>query len=310
MTTANLPIIGIGACLDGQAVRYDGSSKSLNPQLAARLQAFTKLSYCPEAAIGLGIPRPPIHLVDHDGHKKIKDVATGINDVTDELTRYAQSVSAITPSLNGYVGVYKSPSCGTHRVKRHSLQGQVIARDSQGQFVYTLAKLNPLLPIADDVWLSDQCRLDSFITRVYLCSDTQQLPAAPSAAQVQKLYSTYKYLLMAHHPATYKTLGKKIANYKKNAELFTGILSQMHLALNSTATRKHHANTLSHIAGYYRRFVDSKKRKELSDMISNYRNGTLARTYILQQLALWQAQHPNSYLASQRYLNIQTKLSD
>ncbi|MEW8562021.1 MAG: DUF523 domain-containing protein, partial [Candidatus Thiodiazotropha sp.] len=57
------PIIGVSACLLGHNVRYDGGHKrdSFIAEILGREVEF--LPVCPEAAIGLGVPRPMIHLV-------------------------------------------------------------------------------------------------------------------------------------------------------------------------------------------------------------------------------------------------------
>ena len=55
--------IGISSCLLGQKVRYDGGHKH-NGYITESLGQFLDfVPYCPEVAIGLGIPRPPIRLV-------------------------------------------------------------------------------------------------------------------------------------------------------------------------------------------------------------------------------------------------------
>ena len=57
------PLVGVSACLLGHAVRYDGGHKR-DRFLTERLACCVEfLPVCPETAIGLGTPRPPIQLV-------------------------------------------------------------------------------------------------------------------------------------------------------------------------------------------------------------------------------------------------------
>src|SRR5690606_33117788 len=60
------PLIGVSSCLLGQRVRYDGGHKReafVVEDLAAR---FELLPICPEMAIGMGVPRPPLQLILED----------------------------------------------------------------------------------------------------------------------------------------------------------------------------------------------------------------------------------------------------
>ena len=59
--------IGISACLVGQEVRYDGSHKRDAYITNTLGQYFDFVALCPEVAVGLGIPRPTIHLVRKAG---------------------------------------------------------------------------------------------------------------------------------------------------------------------------------------------------------------------------------------------------
>ncbi len=304
MIVEEKPLVGIGACLTAQAVRYDGSAKALPEALNNFPQRFSFAPFCPETAIGLSVPRPPIQIIDTGKGLRVKDVATGQHDYSAALAASVQAFTAQHPSLCGYIGVFKSPSCGVYRVKRHTPQGQVIARDSAGLFVTTLAKQMPTLPVADDTWLSDSARCDSFIARVHLRHDSLALPEAPSPAELQSLYRNYKYLLMAHHPPSYRTLGQRVANYHPCARTFTAVLTQMHFALGHMASRKQHANTLAHIAGYYRKSLSSEQRQEIAQQIDCYRNGILARDEVLQTLLHWQSVSPVAYLCEQKYLAI------
>ena len=69
------PQLGLGACLAGQSVRYDGESNSANAHVLNILLQFKSRIFCPEVGIGLGVPRPPIHLVGGTGAVQALDVA-------------------------------------------------------------------------------------------------------------------------------------------------------------------------------------------------------------------------------------------
>ena len=54
--------LGISSCLLGEKVRFDGNHKHDSFLTGTLGQFFEWVPVCPEVAIGLGIPRPPIRL--------------------------------------------------------------------------------------------------------------------------------------------------------------------------------------------------------------------------------------------------------
>mgnify|MGYP003486032397 CR=1 FL=1 len=91
--------IGISSCLLGQEVRFDGGHKHNGYITESLGQFFEFVPFCPEVAIGLGIPRPPIRLVRHGQAIEARGVKDPALDVTDKLTAYAGKV-AVTISAS------------------------------------------------------------------------------------------------------------------------------------------------------------------------------------------------------------------
>ena len=50
-----LPLLGIGSCLAGNAVRYNGQTKSPNTHVRNLCERFQTRAFCPEMGIGLGV---------------------------------------------------------------------------------------------------------------------------------------------------------------------------------------------------------------------------------------------------------------
>jgi uncharacterized protein YbbK (DUF523 family) len=169
--TASKPVIGIGSCLAGNAVRYDGQAKNISPPVQAICETFELRAFCPEMGVGMGVPRPPIELVGSENAVRVLDVATHSLDYTGPLADYAKQVLDLAPELCGYILVRGSPSCGYEGVKRHSVNGEHLASDQQGIFARALAALDPLLPLEDDERLNDPGIRDSFVSRVHAYHD-------------------------------------------------------------------------------------------------------------------------------------------
>jgi uncharacterized protein YbbK (DUF523 family) len=59
--------LGVSSCLIGEKVRFDGGHKQNRYILDTLGQYFSFRPFCPEMAIGLGVPRETIRLVDVAG---------------------------------------------------------------------------------------------------------------------------------------------------------------------------------------------------------------------------------------------------
>ena len=81
--------VGISACLLGQKVRYDGGHKRADFCTEVLSHYFQFVPLCPEVAIGLGVPRPTIRLVQQGSEIRVQS-ADGQLDVTDRLREYGQ----------------------------------------------------------------------------------------------------------------------------------------------------------------------------------------------------------------------------
>ena len=304
-TPAARPVMGIGACLAGKAVRYNGQTKSPNEHVRDLGEAFELRSFCPEMGIGMGVPRAPIHLVGGPTQVRALDVETHSKDYTEQLADYANTVLGLAPELCGYILVKGSPSCGYDRVRRYADNGYGIGSDQQGIFAAALARTDPLLPLEDDGRLNDPGLRESFVTRAYAYHDWKQLCASGlSAHKLIGFYSRYKYLVMAHHVPEYRELGKLLANAGNRAvdELAAEFIAALMGALAQRATLRSHTNVLFHLAGYLKRSVPSDERKRLNSLIEQYRLGQIPLVVPLTMLKHHFANNPNAYIDSQVFM--------
>jgi len=80
--------VGISACLLGERVRYDGGHKRDAFLVEVLGKHVEWVPVCPEMELGLGVPRPPMDLVEVDGTTRLRVTATG-EDFTDRMHAYA-----------------------------------------------------------------------------------------------------------------------------------------------------------------------------------------------------------------------------
>ena len=158
--------VGISSCLLGQPVRYDGGHKC-NRLITSRLQAiFEFRPFCPEVAIGLGVPREPFQLVRTSGGMRVRGVSDAELDVTDKLEQYGRQIVTGHPEICGYIFKARSPSCGTDSVATWTEQGKEDESNGTGAYAAALMQAIPGLPVIDEERLQDDRERERFIEQV------------------------------------------------------------------------------------------------------------------------------------------------
>lgn len=113
----------VSACLLGDPVRYDGQSKALHHRLLNELVAEGRvISFCPEVAGGLPVPRAAAEIHAGDGDAVINGMAQvktqDGSDVTEAFVDGAQQALALCRQHNITIAVLTetSPSCGSRQI--------------------------------------------------------------------------------------------------------------------------------------------------------------------------------------------------
>ncbi|GAA6205616.1 DUF523 and DUF1722 domain-containing protein [Thalassotalea sp. SU-HH00458] len=296
--------IGISACLVGEKVRFDASNKPSNFCINELGQHATFKSFCPEVAIGLPIPRPTIRQIKRDDVISVSR-PDGSGDVTEALSAYGKKVASMTQNLSGYVFCAKSPSCGMERVKQYSPEGNSLKSDGVGVFAKEIMEANPLLPCEENGRLNDPIIRENFVARVYAYKHWQTVEASGlTKHKLTTFHSQYKYTVMSHDLVAYKQLGQLLAKADMPlAEMAEKYIFGLMAALKVKATRKKHANTLTHIQGYFSKHLKSNERQELCEQIDAYRKGLIPLFAPLTLIKHYLLQYPKDYLAKQAYLS-------
>lgn len=297
--------IGISACLLGQRVRYDGGHK-LSALCHDRLAPwFQFVALCPEEAIGLGIPRPPIHLTGDPAAPRVVGVADPTQDVTAELQGFGQRTANNHPELCGYIFMQKSPSCGLESVPVTDSAGNLITTSGNGAYAAEIRRARPELPVAEEKQLADPVLLENFITRVYTCAHWQRLQLDGLTRQaLLDFHQRYKYQLMATHRETYRQLGRALAQSSSQPlqPFAREYIQRLMQGLQHPATRGTHTNVLQHLAGYLKRDLSATQKQELQRVIARYHAGEVPLSAPVGLLRQHFNRYPNPYIAGQAYL--------
>jgi len=158
--------IAVSSCLLGEAVRYDGTDKHIEYITQQLAKEYNLISLCPEMAVGMGVPRPPIHLVD-DGHTiQARGLEHPENNMTKPLMQYGATVLEQHPDICGYIFKKSSPSCGTDKVKVFNVKSGEYERRGQGIYVTAIKTHFPSLPMIDEEACLDKEQMEAFFSSV------------------------------------------------------------------------------------------------------------------------------------------------
>ena len=167
---ADIPLkipVGISSCLLGEAVRYDGGHK-YDPLITTQLaELFEFRPFCPEMAIGLGVPREPIQLVRTDRGIRVRGIRHPEVDVTRHLQQAGNNCAREFADLCGYIFKARSPSCGLEGVPTWTEQGEQSGLDGSGAFAAALLSARPGLAVTDEARLQNPDLRVQFIEAVF-----------------------------------------------------------------------------------------------------------------------------------------------
>lgn len=296
------PRIGVSACLLGERVRYDGEHKRDAFVVDVLGSAFEWAAVCPEVAVGMGVPRPPIQLIGDPVSPRARGVEDPHLDVTAPLAAYGRRMALELDDIDGYIFKARSPSCGPSRVK--VIAGGKTRARAAGLYAREIMARRPLLPVVEEGQLSDPAVRDNFIERVFAHRRWRRLLATGFApVKLVEFHARHKLCLMAHGRVHYRALGRLAAEGGKTPrrvceQYGAGFMA----ALQHPATRKRHANVLQHLMGYLKKRLDAGDKAELLEVIDAYRLGQVALMAPQTLLRHHFRRFPHPYVARQLYL--------
>jgi uncharacterized protein YbgA (DUF1722 family)/uncharacterized protein YbbK (DUF523 family) len=305
MTYAERPTLGISSCLLGQKVRYDGTAKRdrwIVDQLGKHVDYRP---VCPEVAIGLGTPRPPIRLVGTPEDTRVVGVEDAGVDVTSALEDFALNTAAQLGGISGYVFMSKSPSCGMERVKLYNANGHA-EKKGVGVYARVLMESLPNLPCEEEGRLNDPMLRENFVNRVFTYRRWQSVRRAGlTPKSLIDFHTRHKYMVMAHSQAAYQRMGRLLSHLKgvDLAQLADAYEAELMTALKRRAGRKRHVNALQHIQGYLKDRIDGSDRQELADSIEAYRREEVPLVVPMKLLRHYFRRNPDHYIDRQWYLD-------
>lgn len=297
--------VGVSSCLLGRQVRYDGGHKRDRYVTDILGEWFKWVMVCPEVEIGLGTPRPTIRLEGDVERPRLVEPKSG-EDLSERMRSYSEKrVTDLQKlDLDGYILKRASPSCGMERVKVWSESGMPTKKGA-GLFAEVLLKRWPELPVEEEGRLNDPVLRENFVERVFCRHRWRSLNrGGRTRGKLVAFHTAHKMLLRAHNEAGYRRLGKIVASFgsRTDAEVFDAYEEEFFTVLRRRATPKRHANVLQHAVGYLKKLAEPAERRELLDLIEDYRQSLVPLVVPITLLNHHVRRHRVPYLAGQIYL--------
>ena len=297
--------VGISSCLLGEEVRYNGGHKHDNYCTTVLARHFEFKPFCPEVAVGLGVPRQTIRLVGEPGAVRVLGTQDSTLDVTDRLSSYAESVADSVGDLRGYIFMKDSPSCGLYSAKVYSKKGAPVGKGA-GIYSGRLRERFPLLPMEESGRLNDPGLRENFIARVFLYDRWfQDVATEASAQKLVAFHSRHKYFVMSYGQKLYRETGALVARAGcgELQQLLADYIKKVMLGTAKPPTRKGHVNVLLHMVGYLRKTVPGGIRQDLIKAIEEYRTGQVPLAVPMKLMQHYLDNYASDYIKQQTYLN-------
>ena len=301
------PKVGISKCMLGEKVRYDGGHKADRFVRDTLGEYIDFVPVCPELEMGLSIPREPIRLERHNDAILLVAPGSGTDHTTQMVNYTEQRLKTLqAENLSGYIVQKKSPSCGMERVKVYSPDNPMPDHNGTGLFTAALMRAFPELPIEENGRLNDPVLRDNFIERIFAYQRIGQFFESDwRVGDLVAFHSDEKYLLLAHDETIYRELGRLVAHASQmpTQEIARAYPAMFMNGMKKIATAAKHTNVLQHIAGYFKKSLDSNDRAEIQEIISRYHAGQVPLIVPITLLQHHIRKQNQTYLINQTYLN-------
>lgn len=296
--------LGISSCLLGNEVRHDGSHKRNVYVVKTLTDYFNFRPFCPEMAIGLGVPRPTIRLSQSAEGVRLVGTKNSELDLTDDMNSWSAGAIPGMHDLTGFILKSNSPSCGMERVRLYDDSGMP-KRDGIGLFAASLMQAMPWLPVEEEGRLNDPMLRENFIERIFVYYRWQRMiEKGLSVSALMEFHQRHKFILLAHEEVEYRKLGPLIASVSKQNlhEVADEYLQRMMTMLKARSSRKRHTNVLMHVMGYLKNKIGGDDKQEMIEVMDSYRLGKVPLIVPVTLMKHHLRKYPDEYIDKQYYM--------
>ncbi len=275
------PTIEVSRCLGFASSRYNGLSIR-EPAVEGIVPFVEVVTVCPEADIGLGVPRSPIRLVGPAGAARLVQPETGV-DVTEKMDQFAEAFVESVGHCDGAVLKATSPSCGPRDVRAYAaaVRGSAFTK-TRGAFASVVIARRPLWAVEDEGRLRNFDLRQHFLTRIFAAARLRGALAAGRMNDLVAFHASHKLLLMAR-------------------EVADDYASHFAAALERAPRRTSAINVLQHAFGYVSDRLDAKEKRFFLSSLEEFRAGRVPLAVPIHLTRSLVLRFDVEYLASQAF---------
>ena len=297
------PEVVVSKCLGFEACRYNG--EKLHDDFVDALGPWVRWRpVCPEVAIGLGVPRDPIRVVEKAGRPRLVQPATGL-DCTEAMLDFSTEFLNSLETVDGFLLKSRSPSCGPQDVKIYSsLKPGASSRRGPGIFGGEVSRSFANLAVEHEGRLRNFILRESWLTRLFTLADFRRMAGRVSMGGLVKFHSRHKLLLMAYNQQQLRIMGALVANPEKRPapDVMAVYGDHLGMALARAPSPGRVINVLMHAMGYFKNQLKAAEKALFLETLDNYRAKKLPLSAAQTLLRSWIARFGSDYLAGQSFL--------
>lgn len=275
------PRVVISACLEFDNVRYDG--KVVSCPVVGELKPFVDfIKVCPESAIGLGVPRDPLRIVNVGGRDRLIQPRTG-RDVTDPMDAFTDRFLASLPPVDGFLFKSGSPTIGFYNVKVYDYPvGPGVARRTSGLFAQKILRRYYGYPLEDDLRMRNGKIRDEFLTKLYAFAGLREAAETGDPDAMSGFQDRNRCLFMCYDQDARGAPGDALARGDR-AE-YSQAVRQL---LSNPRTPDAYAGVALRIFERYGDRLSSVETAWFHELVAKYRNNKVSRDGLLEALELF-----------------------
>jgi len=296
------PKVIFSRCLGFEHCRYNGQT-IVDPVVEQIKAIVDPVTVCPEMAIGLGVPRPPVRLIEQTDDMRLVQPETE-RDITAEMAAYTDRFLEGLVDVDGFILKYRSPSCAPSQVKVYnSPKPGAGHRKGAGAFGGQVLKRFGGLAIEDEGRLRNFDIRQHFLTKLFTLARFRDLLHSPSMKRLVVFHARHKLLLMAYNQTELRAMGRIVANQDRRLvpDVVRDYREHLARALAKAPRRTSAINVLLHAFGYVSDKLTAREKAFFLDSLDEYRAKHVPLSVPTSIIRSWIVRFKVDYLQDQFY---------
>jgi uncharacterized protein YbgA (DUF1722 family)/uncharacterized protein YbbK (DUF523 family) len=300
------PKVVVSRCIEHAACRYNG--QMVKDELVAHLKDYVDfITVCPEADIGLGIPRDPIRIVTMGKETLLFQPGTG-KEYSKEMNSYTEKFLSTLAGVDGFILKYRSPSCGPNDVKVYfGKSGPAEIKGvgtGSGLFGGAALKTFPGLALEDEARLGNLAIREHFLTKLYALAEYRETEKKHSPKALTDYHAKNKLLIMAYNQVKMRELGKIAAGSGKNIdEVLVLYKAGLYEAFSKIPKYTSIINVLEHAYGFFKNKLSVEEKKFFQNSLEEYRDERIPLSALQHLVYSWAIRFEEKYLLDQTFFD-------